>query len=81
MNHENTQRLAFMAAADCRHGGAQALTLAKRAARLTGSTEAGEIVSTVYTRGGVAGYTCHECGGWHLERGEAADCCAPDWED
>lgn len=48
MKPENELRLARLASLDVRRGGAFALTLANRAERLTGSSEAGEIVSRVY---------------------------------
>ena len=79
MKPENALRLAHMASHDAWQGGCSALHLAKRAERITGSSDALEIVSRVYSHPqGRATYACRECGAEHLTSGDAAACCA--WE-
>jgi len=83
MKLENELRLARLASIDVRRGGAFARMLANRACRLTGSTDALDIVDRVYTRPlGTACYDCRECGQTYLTACEAAECCQFDeWTD
>lgn len=76
MKPDNQLRLARKASADVWHGGAAALTLAKRITRITGSTDAEDIVNRVYTHPrGVAAYECRECGQEYVDPDEAHACC------
>jgi hypothetical protein len=76
MKIESELRLARMASADCWHGGAGALALANRIERITGSSDAVDVVSRVYSHPrGQAVYECRECGQDYLTSEDAAGCC------
>ena len=77
MKHENVLRLARLAHANVINGGASALTLARRAKAITGSTEAEDIVSQVYSASSHRSpvVKCRECGQEHFGNQAAADCC------
>jgi hypothetical protein len=76
MKLENALRLARKARGNVLWGGCSALHLAKRAERITGSCDALEIVSRVYSHPqGRAAYECPECGAEYLTSGDAAACC------
>jgi hypothetical protein len=77
VKHENILRLARLAHSNVLLGGASALTLAKRVKAVTGSTEAEEIVSQVYSASSRHSpvVECRECGQEHFGNQAAADCC------
>ena len=80
MKPENELRLARLASVDVRRGGAFALMLANRSARITGSLDCRDIVYRVYTHPtGRASYECRECGQTYLTACEATDCCGEEY--
>ena len=76
MKFENSIRLANLASRNVFDGGASALVIAKRAAAITGSEEALEIVNRVYCHPrGRATWDCRECGSVHLTPEDSFECC------
>jgi hypothetical protein len=76
MKHANRIKLAVMASADVRHGGAKAIIRSNRLKRMGGGLEADEIVTRVYTHPtGRATYMCRECHMHWLSTDEQNACC------
>ena len=77
MKHHNVLRLARLAHANVMNGGASAMVMARRAQVITGSSDAMDIVTDVYSSSSSQSpvVRCRECGSEHFGSDAAAACC------
>lgn len=77
MKHDNVLRLARLSHSNVMNGGASAMVLARRAQAITGSSDAMDIVTEVYSASSRQSpvVRCRECGSEHFGGQAAEECC------